>query len=73
MPTNFGVVKFFKVDRGFGFIRRDDVGADVFVHSSDLRSAGIDPAGLEEGRTRLTFDIERDSKGDKAVRISLAT
>ena len=30
MPT--GVLKYYKEDRGFGFIKPDTGGADIFVH-----------------------------------------
>lgn len=66
-----GTVKFFNFDKGFGFIKPDSGGADVFVHVSALQTSGID--GLNEGQ-RVSFDIEPDKKGKgpKAVNLVLA-
>jgi CspA family cold shock protein len=55
-----GEVKFFNASKGFGFIKRDDGGADCFVHISAVERAGI--YGLNEG-DRLAFDIEVDDRG----------
>jgi cold shock protein len=51
------------VDRGFGFIKDDSGGPDMFLHISALQSAGIDPDNIRKG-DRLTFDVEstRDGK-----------
>ena len=35
-----GTVKFFKDDRGFGFVEPRNGGNDVFLHASALREAG---------------------------------
>jgi CspA family cold shock protein len=55
-----GEVKFFNAAKGFGFIKRDDGGADCFVHISAVERAGIH--SLNEG-DRLAFDIEVDDRG----------
>lgn len=54
-----GVVKFFKKDKGFGFIEPVGGGADVFVHISDLQDAGYD--GLAKG-DKVAFE-KTESRG----------
>ena len=44
-----GVVKFFNGERGYGFIKPDDGGRDVFVHITAAEQAA--EAALGEGRT----------------------
>ena len=54
-----GTVKFFDARRGFGFIRPDDAGADVFVHVTAVEQAGL--TTLHEGQ-RVSFDVVTDEK-----------
>lgn len=65
-----GAVKFFKADKGYGFIKPDDGGADVFVHISAVEQAGL--TTLNEGQ-KLAFDMEPDKKGKgpKAVNLQM--
>ena len=52
--TGTGKVKFFNVQKGFGFIQRDEGGEDVFVHISQVERAGLE--GLAEGQ-ELAFNL----------------
>ena len=58
-----GTLKMWNADRGFGLIKDDEGGPDMFLHISALQSAGIDPDNIRKG-DRLTFDVEstRDGK-----------
>ena len=57
-----GVVKFFNGERGYGFIKPDDGGRDVFVHITAVESAGL--KGLNEGQ-KISFELERDKRSGK--------
>ena len=64
-----GTVKFFNSSKGFGFIAPEDGGKDVFVHSSAVEMAGM--RLLSEGQ-RISFDVQADAKGPKAVNLQTA-
>jgi len=64
----FGTVKFYNPDKGFGFISRDQGGNDVFVHASALRRAGV--PDLAQGQ-RVAVDIVEGRKGPEVGGIRL--
>ena len=64
-----GTVKFFNSSKGFGFISPEGGGKDVFVHASAVEQAGM--RSLDEGQ-RVSFDIQPDAKGPKAVNLQAA-
>ncbi len=63
-----GTVKFFNEQKGFGFIKPDDGGNDIFVHITALQQSGLQ--SLNEGM-RISFETEPDKrgKGPKAVQL----
>ncbi|AXS42697.1 cold-shock protein [Breoghania sp. L-A4] len=65
-----GTVKFFKGDKGFGFITPDSGETDVFVHISAVERSGL--TGLDSGQ-RISFETEPDrrGKGPKAVELQV--
>lgn len=66
-----GTIKFFNTEKGYGFIRPDDGGRDVFVHVSAVTRSGL--GTLIEGQ-RVSFEIEPDKrgKGPKAIDLQQA-
>jgi cold shock protein len=64
-----GTVKFFNLNKGFGFIAPEGGGKDVFVHSSAVEMSGM--RVLAEGQ-RVSFEIQSDQKGPKAVNLQAA-
>jgi len=55
-----GKIKFFNEEKGFGFIKQDDGGPDVFAHVSQLRSGNV--GELAKG-AQVSFDVaERNGK-----------
>ena len=63
-----GTVKFFNGERGYGFIKPDDGGRDVFVHITAVERAGL--KSLNEGQ-RINFDVEPDKKGKGPKAVNL--
>ena len=61
-----GTVKFFNTTKGFGFIAPEDGSKDVFVHISAVEQSGL--TTLKDGQ-KVTFDIEPDKRGQRAVNI----
>jgi cold shock protein len=64
--SNTGTVKWFDAEKGFGFIRPDNGGADVFVHFSAITMDGFKV--LDEGQ-RVGFDTEPGRKGMQAANV----
>ncbi len=61
-----GTVKWFNNAKGYGFLGRNDGGADVFVHFSSIQSDGYKT--LKEGE-EVAYDVVQGEKGPQADQV----
>jgi CspA family cold shock protein len=59
-----GIVKWFNVQKGYGFIAPDGGGQDVFVHISAVQGSGLPE--LRDGQA-VEFQIEAGKNGKTAA------
>jgi CspA family cold shock protein len=64
-----GTVTWFNPQKGFGFIRPDDGGPNIFVHIREVERAGL--GDLKEGQ-RIAFGILPEKRMGWACAVSLA-
>jgi cold shock protein len=65
-----GTVKFFNLDKGYGFIQPEGSGNDAFVHISAVERAGMTTLNKDQ---RVSYDLEQDQRGKtKAVNLQSA-
>jgi cold shock protein len=69
VTTVEGTVKWFKSEKGFGFVICDDGGKDVFLHIKVLQRAGLER--IEEGQ-RLSLQVIETPKGREAISLTLS-
>ncbi|MGQ0660676.1 cold-shock protein [Sphingosinicella sp.] len=63
-----GTVKFFNLDRGYGFITNEAGGPDAFVHITAVERAGL--GSIKEGQ-KLSYELETGKNG-KTSAVNLA-
>ena len=57
-----GTVKWFNIQKGFGFIQPDNGGSDAFVHISAVERAGM--STLNEGQ-KVEYELVSDRRSGK--------
>jgi len=61
-----GTVKWYDQARGFGFIRPDEGGPDVFVAAAAITADGV--RSLSEGQ-QVQYELRRGPRGDAAENV----
>ncbi len=64
----FGTVKWFNIEKGFGFIQPQDGSKDVFVHITALQAAGIN--SLNDGQ-KVTYEVVTERGKQAAANLKL--
>ena len=65
---NTGKVKWFSSEKGYGFIKPDNGGDDVFVHISEVEKAGYD--NLSNDRS-IEYEIQTKNGKSSATDLQL--
>ncbi len=61
-----GTVKWFNSSKGYGFIIPDDGGKDLFMHQSEIKTAGVPM--LDEGQ-KVEYEVGDSQKGPCAKNV----
>lgn len=63
----YGKVKWFNTEKGFGFITPDNGGKDIFVHRNNVENLGYNE-GIKDGE-EVEFEIAETDKGLSAEKV----
>ncbi len=66
MDKETGTVKFFNMQKGFGFITPDNGGKDLFVHATNVQG---DARSLREGQ-KVSYVEKPGRKGPEATEVT---
>jgi len=64
------VVRFYKVDKGYGFIKADDGSGETFVHLSRIQKAGLEKL-VGGQKIRYLVKLDELKKKNYATMLSL--
>jgi len=63
-----GIVKWYNMKRGYGFIQTEDSEKDIFIHVTSLQKSGLKK--LQEGQ-RVSFELYEDKGLPAACNVSV--
>lgn len=58
-----GVIKFFNATKGYGFIKEDGTGNEIFVHVTGLIDQDVNQGD------KVSFEISEGRKGKNAINV----
>ncbi len=63
-----GVVKWYNMKKGYGFIQSEGAEKDIFIHVTTLQKSGLKK--LLEGQA-VTFDVDNENERPAAINVAL--
>ncbi len=63
-----GKVKWFNATKGYGFIKPDEGGADVFVHISAVERSGLQTLNEDQA---ISYELHTDTRRNKTSAVEL--
>ncbi|HYW34420.1 MAG TPA: cold-shock protein [Balneolaceae bacterium] len=63
----YGKIKWFDAQKGYGFIKPDEGKKDVFIHKNNVEGLRFNE-GLDDGQ-EVEFDVEESPKGLSAIEV----
>ncbi len=67
---NTGKVKWFDSEKGYGFIKPDNGGDDMFVHISEVKKSGTDNLDNDQA---VTYEIQTKLGKSSAINLKLVS
>lgn len=67
-----GIIKFFNVTKGFGFITPEDWSADLFVHVTGLDRDSYPEGQLPQENDHVSYEVVEGKKGPMAGNVKRA-
>lgn len=67
MAKSTGTVKFFNIQKGFGFITPEDGSKDLFVHVNNIKG---NPESMREGQ-KVEYVVAQGRKGPEATDVTI--
>ena len=61
-----GTIKFFNATKGYGFIKDDETGSEIFVHITGLIDQPVSTGD------KVTYEVKDGRKGQNAVNVKKA-
>ncbi|TND09028.1 MAG: cold-shock DNA-binding domain protein [Bacteroidetes bacterium] len=58
-----GVIKFFNATKGYGFIKDDSTGSEIFVHITGLIDQPVNQGD------KVSYDVSEGRKGANAINV----
>ena len=74
VPTENGVLKWFNLKKGYGFIAPISGGKDAFLHIREIEKAGLDVklfSGARDNELHVSYSVKKDSVSGRVQAVNI--